>query len=237
MIVERSMHPKFLSNSYLVADKAGGHAVIIDAGGPIEPFFAHVDQLELRVTHVLLTHDHHDHTIHAVELGERYGATVISADQSADGYHVQSGALELRTISTPGHCAPHVAWVAYDGETPVAVFTGDVLFHHTVGGTVNGGANGFAELRDSVTRLLELPPETIVFPGHTDQSTIGDEATDNPFVLAWRGDRPLLDEPVQVLGSTATLIFEGPDYDGGTKAWVKFDDGREAIVGGSIVER
>ncbi|MCW2955134.1 MAG: fold metallo-hydrolase [Thermoleophilia bacterium] len=237
MIVTRSMHPDFLSNAYLVADVAGGHAVVVDAGAPIEPLLASVQELQVRVTHVLLTHDHHDHTTHMIELAERYGATLVTAEQSVDGYVVHSGDLVLRALATPGHCDPHVAWVTYDGDTATAVFTGDVLFRHTVGGTVDGGPDGYAQLRASVATLLQLPPDAIVYPGHTDQSTIGDELENNPFVLAWAGKRLRDNRAITVAGTAATLIYEGPDYDGGTKAWVEFDDGREAIVGGSMVRR
>jgi hypothetical protein len=68
-------------------------------------------------------------------------------------------------------------------------------------------------------------------------TTVAHERATTPFVRAWRGDTPLGDEHVQVVGSPATLLLESADYDDGTKAWVRFDDGNEAIVGGSMVSR
>jgi hypothetical protein len=85
--------------------------------------------------------------------------------------------------------------------------------------------------------LMKLPPETRVLPGHTDETTIGREWEENPFVRVWRGAEPEGTERVRVAGEVATLVVWSPDYDGGGKAWVRFLDGRDAIVGGSRVER
>ena len=60
MIVERSMDPRWLSNAYLVADRAGGTAVFVDSGAPIEPLLAAVDRLEVHPTHLLTTHAHEE---------------------------------------------------------------------------------------------------------------------------------------------------------------------------------
>ena len=76
-----------------------------------------------------------------------------------------------------------------------------------------------------------------VLPGHTDETTIGREWEQNPFVRVWRGIEPEGDEQVRVSGRPATLVVWSPDYDGKGKAWVRFDDGTDAIVGGSRVER
>src|SRR6201987_1868977 len=61
VIVERSMNDDFLSNTYVVADEPGGHAVMIDAGGPVAPLLEYLRRGQLELTHVLLTHHHHDH--------------------------------------------------------------------------------------------------------------------------------------------------------------------------------
>ena len=239
MIVTRSMHPDYRSNAFLVADEPGGHAVFVDAGAPVEPLMAKAQELDVKVTHVLLTHEHHDHTTHAIPLEERYGARLVTPETAlaGDGI-VRSGALTFRALSTPGHCTPHVAWVVERGDDTIAAFTGDTLFRGTVGGTLNGGPDGFAQLRTSVLdRLLGLPEGTVLYPGHMEQTTVADELADNPFVRAWRGELDAGDEQVQVAGTDATLLLEGPDYDGGTKAWVRFADGNEAVVGGSMVTR
>ncbi|MCW2921091.1 MAG: fold metallo-hydrolase [Thermoleophilia bacterium] len=236
MIVTRSMHSEWRSNSYLVADEAGGHAVFIDAGAPIEPLMSKVDELGVRVTHILLTHEHHDHTTHMMALEEAYGATLVLPERAMDGIEVKSGSLHLRSVPTPGHCSPHVAWLVEDAGSVVAAFTGDVLFQGAVGGTLDGGVDGVEQLRSSILdELLALPADTVLYPGHMEATTVAAELESNVFVRAWRGDEPVRDDAVQFAGTDVTLLLEGPDYDGGTKAWVRFEDGREAIVGGSMI--
>jgi len=85
--------------------------------------------------------------------------------------------------------------------------------------------------------LMKLPPETRVLPGHTDETTIGREWEQNPFVRYWRGVVPEGDEPGRVAGEEVTIVVDSPDYDGKGKLLVRFEDGREAILGGSRVER
>ncbi len=156
------------------------------------------------------------------------------AETIADGGKLSTGGLEIEAISTPGHAAGHLAFLV-DGSD---VFTADVLFKGTVGGTMAPGASGFADLKASVMRLMELPPATRVHPGHREPTTIGEEWEANPFVRIWRGLEQTGEERVTVWDRPATLKLWAPDYDGGNKAWVVFaDDGAEAIVGGSQVVR
>jgi hypothetical protein len=84
---------------------------------------------------------------------------------------------------------------------------------------------------------MQLPPETRVLPGHTDETTIAREWEHNPFVRVWRGLDAEGTERVRVAGEPATLVVWSPDYDGKGKAWVRFDDGEDAIVGGSRIQR
>ncbi len=141
---------------------------------------------------------------------------------------VEVGGLRVEALPTPGHSDDMVAFVV-NGE---AVFTGDTLFKDSVGG------GDLEQVRRSVMDvLMKLPPETRVLPGHTDETTIRREREENPFVLVWRGAQPEGTERVRVAGEDATLIVWSPDYDGGGKAWVRYDDGRDSIVGGSRVDR
>ncbi len=84
---------------------------------------------------------------------------------------------------------------------------------------------------------MKLPPEMRVYPGHTDETTIGREWEENPFVRVWRRLDDELNKPCRVDGEDATIVVWSPDYDGKGKAWVRFADGRDAIVGGSRVVR
>jgi hydroxyacylglutathione hydrolase len=211
------MHPRWLSNAYLLADEEGGHAVYVDSGAPLEPLQAAAARWNVQPELVLRTHSHADHIEHEAELGlpVRTGA-------------VEVGGLRVEALSTPGHSDDMVAFVV-NGE---AVFTGDTLFKDSVGG------GNFEQVRSAVMDvLLKLPPEMRVLPGHTDETTIGREWDQNPFVRVWRGAEEEGTEAVRVAGEDATLIVWSPDYDGGGKAWVRYLDGRDAIVGGSRVER
>ena len=223
MLIERSMHPGYLSNAYLVADESGGTAVFVDSGAPLEPLLATVEREGLTVTHILTTHGHHDHVEGHDELMQRFGVPSVTTG-------VETGGLRIESLATPGHSSDGVSFVV-NGEV---CFSGDTLFKDAVGGT----RDDFDGVRTSVMDvLMALPHKTRVLPGHTDETTIGREWEHNPFVVVWRGARPEGTERVRVAGEDATLIVWSPDYDGGGKAWVRYDDGRDAIVGGSRVER
>jgi hydroxyacylglutathione hydrolase len=237
MIVERSMDPQWLSNAYLVADHSGGSAVFVDSGAPIEPLLAAVERLEVRPTHLLTTHAHADHVANHLVLQERYGLLVFaSPDEDVEGAEplghgeaLEVGELHVEALRTPGHTPGMLSFVV-DG----AVFTGDTLFTGSVGGT----QDAFDDLRRSVMDvLMGLPHELVVYPGHSEETTIGREWDDNPFIRVWRGAEPEGKERCEVSGAEATLVVWGTDYDGGGKAWVRFGDGRDAIVGGSRVVR
>ena len=221
MIVERSMDPSWLSNAYLVYDEPGGVAVFVDSGAPLEPLLATVERERLRPTHVLTTHTHHDHIAGHDQLMRRFDIPSVTVP-------VETGGLTVEALPTPGHSDDMVAFVV-NGE---GVFTGDTLFKDAVGG------GNYEQVRESVMDvLMQLPHELRVYPGHTDETTLAREWEQNPFVRVWRGVEPEGSEPVRVGGEEATLVVWSPDYDGKGKAWVRFADGRDAIVGGSRVER
>jgi hydroxyacylglutathione hydrolase len=245
MIVERAEHPQWTSNAYLVAEGDGGHGVLIDSNGVEAPLLELVEERRISITHVLVTHQHHDHVVDVAGLARRYGVQVVGSaltrdagvpidETIADGDVITSGDLEISALATPGHCPDHLALLV-DGTD---CFTADCLFKGTVGGTVGGGPSGYADQVHSIMdRLMKLPPETRIHPGHTLPSTVGDEWEQNPFIRIWRGLDPEGTERCTVRGRPATLILFGPDYDGTHKARVRFDDGRDAIVGGSAVTR
>jgi len=211
------MDPGWLSNAYLVADEEGGTAVYVDSGAPLEPLLEAASEWGVTPTHVLRTHAHADHVVHEDELG----LPVVTGALTAGG-------LEVEAIPTPGHSDDMICFVV-NGEL---VFSGDTLFKDTVGG------GNVEQIRRSVMDVyMTMPHERRVLPGHTDETTIGREWAENPFVRVWRGVEPEGTEPVRVGGEDATLVVWSPDYDGKGKAWVRFADGRDAIVGGSRVER
>jgi glyoxylase-like metal-dependent hydrolase (beta-lactamase superfamily II) len=247
VIVERTENPMWLSNAYLVADPEAKSGVLIDGNEELRPLVERANRDGIEVTHILVTHPHGDHIAGLAEAREALGDPPLVAhpdtaaeldDEVAvrlgDEDELEAGGLHVKALYTPGHAAGHLAFLV-DGSD---VFTADVLFKGTVGGTMAPGASGFADLKASVMRLLELPPETRVHPGHKEPTTVAEEWADNPFARIWRGLDSTGEEGVTVWGRPATLKLWAPDYDGGNKAWVVFgDSGEEAIVGGSQVER
>ena len=118
------------------------------------------------------------------------------------------------------------------------VFTGDTLFKGSVGGVRAPGSTSYGDLKTSIMdKLLTLPPQTRIHPGHTDPTTVADELERNRFVRIWRGADAEGNERCTAMGEDATLILLGDDYDGGYKAWVRWPDGSDDIVPGSQVQR
>lgn len=247
MIVERTENPMWLSNAYLVADPDRKTGVLIDGNEMLDPLLERIGEEGIEITHVLVTHPHADHVAGLAEARAQLGNPPLVAHEACaaeldaeveitlgDGEKLQAGALEVEALFTPGHAAGHLAFLVNGSD----VFTADVLFKGTVGGTMAPGASGFADLKASVMRLMELPPQTNVHPGHKEPTTIGEEWEHNPFVRIWRGLEETGSDEVTVWGRPATLKLWAPDYDGGNKAWIVFaDTDEEAIVGGSQVEK
>src|ERR687891_1445707 len=232
MVVERSMNPQYLSNTYLVG-QSGGAGFFVDAGGPVAPLIAAAERNDITPTHVLLTHHHGDHVQELGKLTERWPDLQVLAHPEepiqgvtgtmTPGEPVRVGGLEVTPLHTPGHTKGMLS-LLIEGN----VFTGDTLFKGSVGGVRAPGSTSYADLKRSIMDvLLKLPPETTVRPGHTDPTTVADELESNRFVRIWRGLDPEGSEECTALGEPATLVLLGDDYDGGHKAWVRWPDGRD----------
>ena len=249
---------EWLTNSYLIADRPGGRGVLVDSNGVLEPLLAAAREHDVAIEKLLLTHHHWDHVVsHAADAEAAGGVPVVASAETAglvdgvqetfaDGEVLEVGDLRIEVRHTPGHCTDHHALVVtvagQDG--PPTLLSADLLFQGTVGGTVNGGPDGFAQLKRSITeRLADLPDETDVRPGHREPTVLGTERRENPFLRVWSGADPEGGEQVTIadlredLDGPATLVLWAPDYDGGNKAWVRYADGRDVIVGGSRVRR
>jgi glyoxylase-like metal-dependent hydrolase (beta-lactamase superfamily II) len=196
----------------------------------------------------------------APDSGDGSGAEGMGAIEA--GETLRFGALEVCPLSTPGHTAGMLSFLvgdrsdAEDGAGagtgkrsstpapggfsggPAVVFTGDTLFKNSVGGVKAPGHTTYTDLRDSIMgTLMELPPETVIYPGHSEPTSVAQEWDANSFIRVWRGLDPEGAEPCVALGEPATLVLLGQAYDGGTKAWVRWPDGSDDIVPGSRVER
>jgi hydroxyacylglutathione hydrolase len=185
-------------------------------------------------------------------------AAAADVDTVEAGETLRFGALECHPLHTPGHTSGMLSFLVGEGSHGAgahprgsasaapggftgadgAVFTGDTLFKNSVGGVRAPGHTTYADLRDSIMgTLMELPPDTVIYPGHAAPTSVGREWEFNPFIRVWRGLDAEGSERCTALGEPATLVLLGEDYDGGTKAWVRWEDGSDDIVPGSRVER
>jgi len=222
MLVERSMHPDWLSNAYLVAVE-DGPAVFVDSGADVAPLVDAVERWRTTPVALLLTYTHGDNAENEDKLVQRYSIPVVAEPGEWDW-----DGLRVRGLATPGHSDDGLSFVVDDE----LVATGDTLFKDAV-----GGGDVEAVRRSVMDVLLALPDSMRVLPGHTEETTIGREREANPFIRVWSGAEPEGTERVRVAGRDATLVVWSPDYDGKGKAWVRYDDGSEATVGGSRLER
>jgi glyoxylase-like metal-dependent hydrolase (beta-lactamase superfamily II) len=221
VLIRKSMHPRFLSNAYVIADQRGGTAVFVDSGAPLTPLLTFVSQQGLSPTHVLRTHSHQDHVLYEDDLDLPVMTTSF-----------QTGGLQIEAIPTPGHSDDMVCFVVRDPLEEEYVFSGDTLFKNSIGG------GNFEQIKTAVMDVYMAMPKTrLVMPGHTELTTIAAEWAKNPFIRVWRGEDAEGTERVKAGGRDATLIVWSDDYDGKGKAWVRYEDGEDAIVGGSAIER
>ena len=172
--------------SYMIG--SNGEAAVVDPRRDVEVYLSEAKDEGLQIKHVLETHFHADFVSGHRELASRTGARIYfgrranpgyAAVALADGDEVKVGDLALRTLETPGHTPESVCYVVEESGVPRAVITGDTLFVGEVGRPdLMGGADLSAEtmggmLHDSLQRLMELPDDVLVYPGHGPGSACG----------------------------------------------------------------
>jgi hydroxyacylglutathione hydrolase len=197
----------FEENCYIVGSRRTGEAICVDPGDEIDEIRALAREMKVTIAKIACSHAHLDHIMAVRALKEETGATFMLHRQDlelarqlpesamrmlgrqerpapdpdyflADGDDVEIPGLSLRVIHTPGHTPGSIC--LYGGGM---LFSGDTLFHGSIGRTDLPGGS-FPQIMESiVTRLLKLPDETIVRPGHMDETTIGAERQHNPFIL------------------------------------------------------
>ena len=209
MILEAFAVGRLQANCYVVGDERTREVIVIDPGDEAPALLAECARRDYRVGTVLLTHHHLDHSGATHELLAAlpaarflmhapldYPALAAQAASAAtwyghavtpprppdrtvvDGDRVDAGAHAFMVRHTPGH-TPGSVCLAGEG----VVFTGDVLFRRSIGRFDFPGSDGRALLRSIRDRLLVLPDETVVYPGHGPATTIGEERRANPFLV------------------------------------------------------
>ena len=193
MIFRQITHDDLGCASYLIGDEDAGVAAVVDPKFEIDVYLELAQYLSVSIEHILETHNHADHVSGHGRLAAATGATIhIHRDASPgydhepfeDGWELALGAVRVRAIHTPGHRPEHTAFLLSDterGEGPWAVLTGDSLFVGDIARPdlaveKEAGASGI--FRSLSERLLRLPPQTEVWPGHLGGSMCGGPGMD-----------------------------------------------------------
>jgi glyoxylase-like metal-dependent hydrolase (beta-lactamase superfamily II) len=177
-------------NAYLVWDPATREAVAFDTGADCSDMLRRIEHEKLNVKLILLTHAHPDHVADLRRLGKATGATVYisrleeaeGAEEVEEGKRFRVGSLEIEARLTSGHSPGGMTYVVMGLARPVAV-AGDSLFAGSMGG---GNVSYEDALRNNREKILTLPDETVVCPGHGPLTTVGKEKQDNPFFAKHR---------------------------------------------------
>jgi hydroxyacylglutathione hydrolase len=176
----------FTVNTYLVWDPASRSCALFDAG--IEPatLLAICDRRKLKVESIFITHTHEDHVAALKEIAAKTSARVFGpslesvsgATAVQEGNHFEIGKLKVEARLTNGHSPGGVSYIIGGLSVPVAV-VGDSLFAGSMGGAPNAYAQALTNNRQ---KLMTLPVETVLCPGHGPVTTVGEERQHNPFV-------------------------------------------------------
>jgi len=194
-------------NCSIFGDEITHEAVVIDPGDEIATILMRLAERRLRVSAIVITHAHIDHIGGAAKLKEATGAPIyMNADDQElynhldeqaswlgvetparttvdvnirEGDTLSPGGTEFRFLHTPGHTQGSVSvWIPAENK----LVAGDTLFRDSIGRTDLPGGDFRDILRSIHTKLLTLPEETIVIPGHGETTTIGREKARNPFL-------------------------------------------------------
>ena len=205
MIIKRLIVGPIQTNCYIIGDERSGLGAIIDPGGDAADILNAVRELGLDIVYVIDTHAHFDHSlanadvlaktdakliIHRDEaqlLAQGGGATMFGMSPGSsppadlyldEGDTITVGDIQLQVLHTPGHTPGSIS--LYNAEEGV-LFDGDLLFCQGIGRTDLPGGDYHTIMR-SLDRIFDLPEETVVYPGHGPETTIGDEKIGNPFI-------------------------------------------------------
>ena len=208
IVVDRFALGPIQTNCYVVrADAAAPAGVVVDPGGEAPELVLQLERLGTTCAAILVTHGHFDHVGGVADLAESTGAPVYMPEGERDrlerysefapagvpgrpytpdhlldgGETIDVAGLSFECISIPGHSPAHIAFYV-DGH----LFSGDLLFAGSVGRVDLPGGDWDTLLASVRTLADRYPPETIVYPGHGPQTTLGAELERNPFLAELR---------------------------------------------------
>jgi hydroxyacylglutathione hydrolase len=207
MILEALTVGTFQENCYVIGDERTGEGALVDPGDEAARIALAVEQMGLEVGRIIVTHAHIDHVgavaalvdeyscpvlmhaeaepmlnqlpTQAIMMGLRFGKVPAVDRNIEDDEVLEIGGLRLKALYTPGHAPGHLAFYL---ESEDLLLSGDALFAGSVGRTDLSGGSMEVLMRSINDRLLALPDETKVLPGHGPQTTVGEERRYNPFL-------------------------------------------------------
>lgn len=173
--------------AYIVGDEESRRAAVVDPAYRPGKVLERAKDLGLEVVYLVNTHGHYDHSDGNDHVLSHTKARLFSGRTGvADGERISMGSVELTFIRTPGHSGDSLCLLATEAGSPGKLMTGDTLFVGKVGGT-GYGKDAREEYESLHKKLMTLPEETEVWPGHdvgvSPSSTIGREKRTNPFIL------------------------------------------------------
>lgn len=209
MHIEKLTLGPFLVNTYIAYLEEAGDAIVIDPGADAEAILSALGKRKLRVSHIFNTHGHSDHIaanaaikgafpqakihIHGrdahmltdarANLSLAFGFEVVSPPAEAyfeGNTRVAAAGIDFRVEHVPGHSPGSVCLIP-EAEPPL-VFTGDTLFAGSIGRTDFPGGNAGALVAGIKEKILTLPDDTVVYPGHGDITTVLAEREGNYYV-------------------------------------------------------
>jgi hydroxyacylglutathione hydrolase len=179
-------------NAYLVWDPKTNEAVVFDTGADCSPILQFVQANHLTVKTIFLTHTHPDHIADLARLKAATGArayvsqleAIEGAETFSEGRTFQLGRLEIETRQTSGHSVGGITFVISGLSRPIAV-VGDSMFAGSMGG---GGISYTDALGNNRKKILTLPNEAVLCPGHGPLTTVREEKLHNPFFPEFQTD-------------------------------------------------
>jgi len=209
MIVKRLQAGVYAANCYIIHTEYGD-GLVVDPAGDVDEIVKYLEDSSVKVGAIVLTHGHGDHIGGVLELKELLDVPVMvhSDDEDMvknsalnlstsmpmgevnfkpdillnDGDEIPLGDRAVKVIHTPGHTKGGIC-ILVDG----ILITGDTLFQGSIGRTDLYGGDFDTLMISIVEKLMILPDDTVVYPGHGGPSTIGVERRNNPFISRWRG--------------------------------------------------
>ncbi len=208
-IVRRLVVGSLSANCFIVGKKSVGEGMVIDPGGNSDSIWQAITETGLDIKMIVLTHGHSDHIAALRDIQDKTGAAVAIHIEDADflegygsvssqfgisyrtphpperllrdGDEINVGDMRFEVIHTPGHTPGSICLL-----TDFGVFTGDTIFRRGIGTTLMPGSSRPQLLNSIQKRLMTLPDDTVIYPGHGRETTIGAERRDNPYVTGRR---------------------------------------------------